>query len=96
MKRQSWCCKFKQLVNCNIGSLEPVFFRCWTYFTFYLLGAGACAPIAPPSCLRACRKFLRGKPRLSSVSATGRNETPHVDVTLYNARLQLNRHIHYY
>ena len=40
MKRQSWCCKFKQLVNCNIGSLEPVFFRCWTYFFILLIGGG--------------------------------------------------------
>jgi len=42
MKRQSWCCKFKQLVNCNIGSLEPVFLDAGLifYFTFYLLGGG--------------------------------------------------------
>ena len=48
------------VVNCNIGSLEPVFFRCWTYFLFYILLIWGCvyAPNAPP-CLQACIRLLR-------------------------------------
>ena len=40
----------KQLVNCNIVSLESVFFRCLTYFLFYILliWGGAYALNAPP------------------------------------------------
>jgi len=37
----------KQLVNCNIVSLESVFFRCLTYFLFYILliWGGGCVRI---------------------------------------------------
>ena len=43
------------LMNCNIGSLEPVFFRCWTYFIFYILLIWGVRthPTHPPPCLRA-------------------------------------------
>jgi len=42
----------KQLVNCNIVSLESVFFRCLTYFLFYILliwGGVRRHPTHPPA-----------------------------------------------
>ena len=50
MKRQSWCCKFKQLVNCKIGSLEPVFVDAGLIFILHFTNLGVRThPTDPPA-----------------------------------------------